>query len=393
MQHTTRFCISDSDGRRLASMSKTTNRIITIFFAGFIGIFFLLNLFLPDKVFSEKENRQLQTLPNFSFSSLFSGTFTTRFESYCSDQFAGRDGWIEIKAFFELIQGKKQNNGVFLCDDEMLIEPFSAPEKDALASALKSANLLTETGIPVSLALIPTAAEIYKDKLPQGAENDDQHWWIDEMHTEALLHSALNTVDLLPALSGHRDEYIFYRTDHHWTSIGAYYAANALRSSWGLPEIGKAELTPETVSDSFYGTLYSSSGFFWVHPDEMVTFLPVSENSYVTRYETNGTEEIVPLYNYEKLAIKDKYTFFLGGNIPRAVVTTGTENAPSLLILRDSYADSLVPFLTDAFSEIHLIDLRYYAGSVRDYVAEHDIDSVLLLCSIDNFCSISGQIF
>ena len=92
----------------------------------------------------------------------------------------------------------------------------------------------------------------------------------------------------------------------------------------------------------------------------------------------------------DKLTIKDKYTFFLGGNIPRAVVDTGTENAPSLLILRDSYADSLVPFLTDAFSEIHLIDLRYYTGSVKEYIAENAIDRVLLLYSTDNFCSDSS---
>ena len=97
-------------------MSKTTNRIITALFSVFIGGFFLLNLLLPDKDFSEKENRQLQTLPKFSFSSLFSGSFATRFESYCSDQFAGRDAWIETKAGAELAQGKQQNNGVFLCD-------------------------------------------------------------------------------------------------------------------------------------------------------------------------------------------------------------------------------------------------------------------------------------
>ncbi|MBD9282688.1 MAG: hypothetical protein EGQ67_06590, partial [Clostridiales bacterium] len=127
-----------------------------------------------------------------------------------------------------------------------------------------------------------------------------------------------------------------------------------------------------------------------IAPDKMETLTAAPENSSVTRYETNGTEETLPLYNYDKLTIKDKYTFFLGGNIPRAVVDTGTENAPSLLILRDSYADSLVPFLTDAFSEIHLIDLRYYTGSVKEYIAENAIDRVLLLYSTDNFCSDSS---
>ena len=367
-------------------MSKTTNRIITGLFSVFIGGFFVLNLLLPDKTFSEKENRQLQTLPKFSFSSLFSGSFATRFESYCSDQFAGRDVWIETKAGAELMQGKQQNNGVFLCAGDRLFEPFTAPETDTLTRAVQAADSLSDAGVPVSLALIPTAAQLYAEILPDGAENDDQKSVIDSAYSQ----TALSTIDLFSALTAHAGEYIFYRTDHHWTSLGAYYAANALRSSWGLPEIDKAALTPETVSDSFCGTLYSSSGFFWVAPDKMETLIAAPESSSVTRYETNGTEQTLPLYNYDKLTIKDKYTFFLGGNIPRAVVETGTEDAPSLLILRDSYADSLVPFMMDAFSEIHLIDLRYYTGSVRDYIAENAVDRVLLLYSTDNFCSDSS---
>ena len=238
----------------------------------------------------------------------------------------------------------------------------------------------------MSLALIPTAAQIYADILPDGAPNDDQQAVFDSAYSQTVL----NTTDLFSALTAHAGEYIFYRTDHHWTSLGAYYAANALRRSWGLPEIDQATLTPETVSDSFCGTLYSSSGFFWIAPDKMETLIAAPESSSVTRYETNGTEQTLPLYNYDKLTVKDKYTFFLGGNIPRAVVDTGTENAPSLLILRDSYADSLVPFMTDAFSEIHLIDLRYYTGSVREYIAENAVDRVLLLYSTDNFCSDSS---
>ena len=368
-------------------MSKTTNRIITVLFSAFIGGFFLLNLLLPDKDFSEKENRQLQTLPKFTLSSLFSGTFATRFESYCSDQFAGRDVWIETKAGAELAQGKKQNNGVFLCGGERLIEPFTAPEPDTLSAAVQAADSLSDSSVPVLLALIPTSAQLYADLLPGGAPNDDQQAVIKSAYAQTVLE----TVDISAALTAHSSESIFYRTDHHWTSLGAYYAANVLRAAWGLPEIEKAALSPEIISDSFQGTLYSSSGFFWVTPDEMETLIAAPEGASVTRKETNGTEQTLPLYNYDKLAIKDKYTFFLGGNIPCAVVDTGTADAPSLLILRDSYADSLVPFLTDAFSEIHLIDLRYYTGSVKEYIAENNIDRVLLLYSTDNFCSESSR--
>lgn len=364
-------------------MTKRMDRIITGLFGLFIGGFFVMNLLAPDRDFSEKENRSLQTLPRFSLSSLFDGSFASRFESYCSDQFVGRDGWIEMKASAELTQGKQQNNGVFLCEGDRLIEPYTAPAAERIARAVTAFDSLKETGVPISLALIPTAAQLYASALPDGAPNDDQRAVIESAYAQ----TTLTTVDLLSVLSQHADEEIFYRTDHHWTSLGAFYAANALRSAWGIPEISAGTLVPETISEDFCGTLYSSSGFFWVQPDCMETLIEAPEGAHVVRYETNGTEQTLPIYNYDKLTIKDKYTFFLGGNIPHAVVKTGTENAPSLLILRDSYTDSLVPFLLDAFSEIHLIDLRYYTGSVREYITGEGIDRVLLLYGTENFCT------
>ena len=367
-------------------MTKRANRIIVWLFCLFIGGFFLLNLFLPDKSFSEKENRSLQTLPKFSFSSLFGGTYATRFESYCSDQFALRDSWIELKAKIELLQGKAQNNGVFLCENERLIEPYEAPTSEQISKASEAFNSLADADIPVTLAIIPTSSELYAALLPNGVKNDSQSAVIQSVYGL----SDLQTVDLLSCLSEHSEEDIYYRTDHHWTSLGAWYAANMLRTAWGLPEISEEALTPKTISDTFCGTLYSSSGFFWVQPDTMQTLIDVPESSCVHRYETNGTEETLPVYNYEKLEIKDKYSFFLGGNIPLAVVETGTEDAPSLLILRDSYSDSLVPFLMDSFSEIHLLDLRYYTGSVKDYIQEQAIDRILILYGADNFCTDSS---
>lgn len=360
-------------------MTKRANRIIVWLFCLFIGGFFLLNLFLPDKDFSEKENRSLQTLPKFSFSSLFGGTYATRFESYCSDQFALRDNWIELKAKIELLQGKSQNNGVFLCENNRLIEPYEAPTSEQTAKASEAFNTLADADVPVTLAIIPTSSELYAGLLPIGVKNDSQSAVIQSVYDS----SELQTVDLLSRLSEHSDEDIYYRTDHHWTSLGAWYAANALRRAWGLSGISSDALTPRTISEEFCGTLYSSSGFFWVTPDTMQTLINVADNSCVHRYETNGTEETLPVYNYEKLEIKDKYSFFLGGNIPLAIVDTGTEDTPSLLILRDSYSDSLVPFLMDSFSEIHLLDLRYYTGSVKDYIEEQGVDRVLILYGVD----------
>ena len=135
---------------------------------------------LPDRDFSPLENRYLQTRPVFSFEKLFNGSFTSEYEAFCSDQFALRERWIELKAALELGQGKGENNGIFLCENEFLIEPFKAPSDGELSRRAKIVSMLAENaGIPVSLALIPSSAEIYDELLPVGAENDSQQQVID----------------------------------------------------------------------------------------------------------------------------------------------------------------------------------------------------------------------
>ena len=137
------------------------------------------------------------------------------------------------------------------------------------------------------------------------------------------------------------------------------------------------------MSDSFYGTTFSTSGVRWVRPDRIDTYVP-EDGLTVTGYP-NGTAQPGSLYVPEKLAEKDKYSFFLGGNQPLCVIQTQQKDAPKVLIVRDSYSDSLAPFLTQRFSELHLFDLRYNLTSVKSYVAEHDIDAVVVLYSFSNF--------
>jgi len=351
-------------------------------FLAFIALFFLLNLLLPDRDFSEQENRSLQTAPVFSAEKLFSGKFMSEYESYCSDQFVLRDQWISMKARLELILGKAENNGVFLCSNEQLLEPFAAPSLADMDSRIYSINALAEnTSVPVYVGLIPSSAEIYRDLLPVGVRNDSQIEAIDYVYSNVKAEG----IRFSETLSEHSGEYIYYRTDHHWTSLGAYYGFTALAEAMDISFPALETFTErKTVSDSFYGTSYSTSGFAWVEPDSMETFVDQPEQVSLTRYE--GLDGVpVPLYDSTRLQVKDKYSYYLGGNTPRLVIDTGDSDKPSLLIVRDSYCDSLVPFLLDSFSEIHLLDLRYYRNSVSSYVSENEIDQVLVLYSVNNF--------
>ena len=368
-------------------MSKKALWIEAIVFLAFIFAFFILNTALPDREFSEQENRSLQQRPAFSFDELFSGQYTKDFEAYTTDQFTLRDEWITLKAASELALGKRQNNGMFLCDGGTIIEPYEAPEDGKLEANMEALNkLVANTDADVYFALIPGKSDIWAHMLPQNAPRDSEKAAIDYCYS---LSDAVN-VDIYGKLEEHSSEYIYYRTDHHWTTLGAYYGFSALAESMGLdcPDISEYS-GRETVSEEFYGTSWSSSGFSWVEPDSMEIFVTEPEGLEITNYPQGSPVE-GQLYDWSRLEVKDKYTFFYGGNTPLLEIETGVEDAPSLLILRDSYMDSLSPFLLESYSRIHILDLRYYRASLSDYIAQNGFDDVLVCYSIDNFSTDSN---
>ena len=286
--------------------------------------------------------------------------------------------------------GKQENNGVYFCADSTLISRFDAPDEKRVANNAKYvAQFAEKAGVPVTFGLIPTQAYVWADKLPQGAPNYDQRTVYADV--AGALPDTITLVDSLwTALPDHKDEGIFYRTDHHWTSLGAYYGYTAVMEALGLGDevLPLSTYQKTTVSDEFYGTVFSSSGVRWVEPDEMDVYVPEEGITVTSRtYDASGkiTEEPRQLYDESFLEKKDKYSMFLGGQQALGIVKTGNADKPKLLIIRDSYSDSLVPFLTPHFSEIHLIDPRYYKLSASQYIADNGIDQALVLYSVPNF--------
>ena len=363
-------------------MSKKASWLQTVIFLAFIGIFFLLNLIIPDRDFSENENRYLEQMPKFTFSKLFNGKFTSDFEDYVTDQFAFRNSWTALKARAELIIGKDENKGIFLCEDERLIEAFEEPDMEDVDFSLSSIDTLAKNSeIPVYFALIPSPAEIYSELLPKGAPNASQKELIDYAYSTV---DAIN-VDIYSALARHKDESIFYRTDHHWTSLGAYYGYTAVCEAMGLEAKALSDYEESIVTESFLGTTFSSSGFAWVEPESISTYVKQGD-AVITNYP-NGKAIESSLYVESFLEAKDKYSYFYGGNTPLLTIETGKEELPSLLIVRDSYMDSMSPFLMEHFSTIHIIDLRYYNASLAGYIEANEIDNILVSYSVPNFAT------
>ena len=367
-------------------MTKRSSWVQIIIFTAFIAVFFALFLILPDKDFSEQENRVLEPAPAFSLESLFAKKFTTQFESYTTDQFPFRDSWTTAKARCELAIGKEENKGVYLCAGGTLIEAFEAPDKTQLDTNIAAVKSFAEnSSVPVYFALIPGNSEIHSDIIPENAPNDSQKDVIDYCYP----NSGANNIDIYSDLAAHSGEYIFYRTDHHWTSLGAYYGYEALMEAMSYSPTPLSDFAPQTVSDEFYGTVYSKSGMSWVKPDSIEIFAEQDEATQVTNYLTNEPASGA-LYDDSFLDKKDKYSMFMGGNTPLVTIKTKNTDAPSILIIRDSYMDSLIPYLQNNFSEIYVMDLRYYKtqlaeSTVSDYVDENGIDEVLVCYSVYNF--------
>ena len=369
-------------------MSKRYCIFLSALFCAFLAVFLVAGAVSPDQSFSQLENRNLQQLPAPTVETVLSGKFMADFETYTTDQFPGRDAWVDLKARTEKAMGKQENNSVYFCKKDTLITRFDTPDAQNVASNLSYVDQFAQkAGVPVYFSLIPGAAEIWSDRLPEGAPNASQKAVIDQ--AASTLKTAL-VYDTYSALAAHSGEDIYYRTDHHWTSLGAYYGYTALMDALGMEAVPLSSYTKTTVSDSFYGTIFSSSGVRWVRPDCIDTHVPadgVTVTSHTYDNKGNPVEEERPLYDASFLSVKDKYSMFLGGNQPLAVVRTPHTDAPKLLIVRDSYTDSLVPFLTAHFSEIHLVDPRYYKLSVADYIRQNGIDEALVLYSVPNFVS------
>lgn len=381
--------------RRRQNRRRLQERMIAILFLGVIAVICLINFATKDKEFSAKENRMLQQKPVLSLSSLESGRWMEQYETYVSDQFAGRDFWVTLKTRVDLLSGKRKSNGVFKGKDGYLLEDIALPDKEQLATNLQAMRTFRENykEVPMYVMIAPNAANIESEKLPEFAVTADQEKQFQKIKEE--LGTVYQWVDVSSALKKHKDEAIYYHTDHHWTTLGAYYGFGALADAMGL-EMGKiSDMKPYAVSDSFNGTLSSTSGYETNRKEPVYIYASENPEKAVRVIVTNVNEmkKTATLYDASKLEGKDQYALFLGGNYSRLDIKTTSESKERLLLIKDSYANSVIPFLAPYYREIIVIDPRYYYDDIGSVMAEKQITSVLFLYNGNTFVkdnSISG---
>lgn len=341
--------------------------MLTKLFLAILGIGLCSSILIKDITFSQYENRKLQILPNFSINSFFSSTYTSEFDAYANDQFPLRPQWIQIKTSIEKnLLFKNCINNVYLGRNDYLINRYTNKDLDSTRIE-RNIDYLNNFASQhnVTVLIPPTASEVLIDKLPFGYYHINQSSYLNNIKNRS---SATNV------LYEHVDENIFFKTDHHWTLLGAYYVYKELVSDPLPYEVS-------IVSDSFLGTTYRKINYATT-TDSLATFQ--SPHTFSVTYDLSTTTD--SLYTESALETLDQYVYYLDGNHAITIIENETiDSSESLLIIKDSFANIFAPLIANHYRTVHMIDLRQYNGSVTKYIEEHKIDQIIFLYNQINF--------
>ena len=345
-------------------------KIISLLFVILLCIICVAVFVLPDKRVSELENRSLTTKKDISFN-VFDGSFQDSLDSFMSDQFPLRDEIVYLQTGMYYISGQREIKGAYICDDGRLIQYVTNQDinKNALISYADKINRIASDNA-VYVMYVPSACVELSEKLPFNAPPYDYQGLYDCLR--AHLENA-KLVDLTDAL---KNEDCFYKTDHHWNINGAYKAYQAFCNAKGEKPKGMEAFNAETVSKDFRGTLYSKIPVS-KQTDEII--IPSVPDLKVT---ADGAR--ADFYDLSSLEAKDKYNVFQGGNHGIVEIENKNGSGKTLLILKDSFANSFVPFIANDYSKIIMLDERYTFISLEDYVSKTNPDEILVLREIIN---------
>lgn len=345
----------------------------------------IVNLILPDKEQSEEENRMLETLPAPGLTSILNGDFMEQWESYMSDQFVGRNLWRGLKVGLDRLGGSRMENGVYIGRDGQLLEDIAAPDQELFSENINAVKSLADTysDIRTTVMLIPDAACILSDSLPAFATVEDQRQMFSMV--ERGLGGSVNWVDAYSILNRHKTEKLYYKTDHHWTTQGAFYVFREAAASLGIEGDVSDDYVSYTVTDSFNGVLASKSGVGLNEKEQIDIYVPTEgDDDVVVNYVDEGKKR-TSLYDSSKLETRDKYGVFFGGNTSVMDIRTVSTSRKRLLVVKDSFADCFIPFLTPYYREIVVVDPRYYSGTMEDIMDTYRITDILVLYSGNTF--------
>ena len=357
--------------------NKKSDIVTVVLFCGFLAAMLLVYLLLPKKEYSEAEKRYLSEMPALNWEDVSTGEWGNKIETYMADHIPGRDFFVGLNAYFDLWTGRQVGKDIWLKDGRLVEAPVQMNES-AITRNMKPINAFSESiGQQVDLMIVPSAG------WAMGLTEYQDEAIIDSIYSAA---DSVNTVDVREVFSGNPE--LYFRTDHHWNSKGAHAAYAAY-----MTELGRNYRTADAFTKdnygSFQGSTYSRSAL-WLTPGEELELWQSATPLTVTNAESDT--EHAGVFYWERLEEADKYTVFLDGN--HSLVRIQNPNAEgTLLVIRDSYSNSLGCFLAESYGEVVLVDLRYYKQPVSALAAQEGFDDILICYSIGNFLTDPNLIF
>ena len=389
--------------------SKIIDITTSVLFAVIIFAFAIAFVITPDADFSEEENRSLTTFPKFSWDALMDGSFSSKINEYFADQFPARNSLVGIKGVTETMFGKGENNGVLLGKDVQLAVRLFTIYKSRLERVADMDYFVPETvaqsvdalnawaknaAVPVATILPPRTVDVAASAFSYPTEISDAL----QAQLAGTIAPEANYIDLLPLMREKYDagESVYLRTDHHWTTYGAYIAYTEVMKSWGLEDqiLPMDAFSVETVED-FYGTTWSKAGYKFIASETLEVWTAGNEDRFTTsclsEKQVKGDDgkptTVKEAYktfpgwlDRSFLGQKDKYGAFLAGthNEQTVFMDGGNTGRERLLIVKDSFAHTMVPFLSQHF-DLVIINLAAKVANITDYVEEYDCDRVLVV--------------
>ncbi|MFJ5790021.1 DHHW family protein [Lysinibacillus sp. NPDC093197] len=369
-------------------MKQNAERLLVFGFVGTMLFFALLFFILPHQRFSELENRYLQGAPRLTWDDVLSKKYAEEVERFVTDHFPFRDKWLWLKSATEKGRLQQENNDIYQGKDGYLFDKFTEPDNTKVQQDINAVKQFAykHPKVNMTFLLAPTSIGLYPERLPWLAPTYPQKK-VNQL-IEGQLHNDLTFINGFDFLEPHATETIYYRTDHHWTTYGAYLAYVAYAKQMGWEPLSQSDFLIKNVSNSFLGSYHTRSQFTNVTPDQIQAYIPRKQVK-TEMYIADSNQTFTTMYDTSFLKKKDQYSYFLGGVHALMKLTTKLDpqqiEQQKLLVIKDSYAHNVIPFLTNHIPEIHVIDLRYYNGNITQYMNENGIEDVLLLFNTTTF--------
>lgn len=364
-------------------MKKKINTILVCCFFVFLLGVPMITLCSNDQSFSENENKYLAQKPKFSVEHVLSGAFMEDMSQYLSDQIAFRQFWITLKTKTLKLLGSQEINGVYIGKDDYLIEKWLPQDVDVeqFNQNIEAIDQFAKRHHqPTHVMIVPTAGYIMSDKLPKYAPYVQQEVLLNQIK-QSLVDASF--VDVSSILLAHAHENLYYHSDHHWTTYGAFLGYQAFKASRN-EEVDINDYDIQTVSKNFKGSMYSKV----LDDQKMMDTIEIYSRHDDLNVDVSynfGKESRDSVYNLDRLKEKDQYQVFLNGNYPEISITTHQKNGKHLLIFKDSYANAFIPFLVSDYESIHVIDCRYFKQDIESYLDEKNITEIMFLYNIKSF--------